>query len=242
MVMRAMHDAHNHMRGVHTPVRWPFHVHLSSHVCLGLVAITCPFLHPVRNMTTTELGAEALTMTGSTTDGSDDDEWRELLPPLLSAGAVNGQAGNGTGQIDDWPLRSYLKLGAIAASVPRARRHVRHVTREWGFAEFSEAIELAVSELATNALAASAGMGENPLIRVGLACDKARFLVLAWDGNPSPPIRRDADQDAEGGRGLLLVEALSERWDWHAHASLGGKVTWCEIAVTGPPESARRSR
>lgn len=177
-------------------------------------------------------------MTGSTADSFADDEWRELLPPFPSAGAGNNPAESSTLQADDWPLHSYLRLDAVAESVPRARRHARLLTRDWGFGEFSDAIELAVSELGTNALAASSGMRDNPLIRVWLLCDKARFLVLVWDRDPSPPIRRDADQDAEGGRGLLLVEALSERWDWHAHKNLGGKVTWCEIAVTGPPQSS----
>lgn len=56
-----------------------------------------------------------------------------------------------------------------------------------------------VSELATNSIAASSGVRDSPLIRVWLLCDKARFLVLVWDRNPSPPIRREAGQDAEGG-------------------------------------------
>ena len=74
-------------------------------------------------MTSTYLGAEALTMTRSTADGFDDDEWRDLGPPLPPARAGHGQAGNDTEQVDDWPLRSYLKLSAVAGSVPCARRH-----------------------------------------------------------------------------------------------------------------------
>ncbi len=36
----------------------------------------------------------------------------------------------------------------------------------------------------------------------------------------------DAGQDAEGGRGLLLVEAISHRWSWYATPEQGGKVVW----------------
>jgi hypothetical protein len=217
------------------------HVMCGTHVRMsGPGGHKVPIPFTLLGMTTTGLAAEALTMTGPTA-GCFDDEWRALLPPLLPAGAGDGGAGdgrarNGAGQVDDWPLRSHLKLGAVAGSVPCARRHARHVTRDWGFGEFSDAIELAVSELAANAVAASAGMGDSPLIRVWLLCDKARFLVLVWDRNPSPPVRREAGWGAESGRGLLLVAALSEQWNWHAPARLGGKVTWCEIAVTDPPE------
>jgi hypothetical protein len=34
----------------------------------------------------------------------------------------------------------------------------------------------------------------------------------------------DPAEDAEAGRGLLLVEAVSARWDWRALADGGGKV------------------
>jgi len=36
----------------------------------------------------------------------------------------------------------------------------------------------------------------------------------------------DVDEQAEGGRGLLLVEALSAKWDWYTQTEMGGKVVW----------------
>lgn len=170
-------------------------------------------------------------MTGWVGDGFEDDECCDWPSLLLSA-----QSERGDERADDWPLRAFLKLGAVPGSVPCVRRHARHVVREWGFGEFGDAIELVVSELATNAVNASLDMRESPLVRVWLLCDKARIRVLVWDGNPSPPVRQQAGEDAEAGRGLLLVEAFSEQWGWHAHHSLGGKITWCQVSVTGPPE------
>jgi hypothetical protein len=35
--------------------------------------------------------------------------------------------------------------------------------------------------------------------------------------------------DAESGRGLFLVETLSERWGWYQTQNPDGKVTWCEL-------------
>jgi hypothetical protein len=39
----------------------------------------------------------------------------------------------------------------------------------------------------------------------------------------------DADDDAENGRGLLLVQAVSVRWGWHFPPDIGGKVVWAQI-------------
>jgi hypothetical protein len=61
--------------------------------------------------------------------------------------------------------------------------------------------------------------------------DKAQVVIAVWDGIPQPPVHRDATEDAETGRGLLLVEALSTRWGWHFPPGLGGKVVWAQAAL-----------
>jgi hypothetical protein len=96
---------------------------------------------------------------------------------------------------------------------------------EWGLAEFSESTELLVAELITNAMQASrAAMQDDPL-RFWLVSDKAQVVVLVWDASPLPPVPMDVD-DAENGRGLLLVQAVSARWGWHFPPDVGGKVVW----------------
>jgi hypothetical protein len=37
-------------------------------------------------------------------------------------------------------------------------------------------------------------------------------LVLVWDGSPLVPEQQEPGMEAEGGRGLLLVETVSVRW------------------------------
>jgi len=39
-------------------------------------------------------------------------------------------------------------------------------------------------------------------------------IVEVWDLSTALPAAKQPDPDAEGGRGLLLVEALTERWGW----------------------------
>lgn len=130
----------------------------------------------------------------------------------------------------EWPLRSFLELGAFPGAVPCARLHVRQLLWEWGITEFSEGVELLVSELLTNAVKASRYLDGISPVRLWLLSDKARVLTLVWDANPRPPVRMSIDEEAEGGRGLVLVETLSQKWDWYAHPELGGKVVWSLVA------------
>ena len=120
----------------------------------------------------------------------------------------------GTTMADEWPLQNFIELGALATAVGCARLHVRQLLWEWGVTELSEPLELIVSELLTNAVKASQTMENRPPVRLWLLSDKARVLVLVWDANPQPPIQADVDLESESGRGLLLVESLSDKWDW----------------------------
>jgi len=144
-----------------------------------------------------------------------------------------------TDMADNWPLHSYLELGAFPGAVPCARLHSRQLLWEWGLTDFSDTIELLVSELVTNAVAASQAMKPIAPVRMWLLSDKARVVILVWDTNPHPPVRREVTEEAERGRGLLLVEALSDKWSWYVPEGLGGKLVWCEIPAGSAPEMHR---
>jgi len=66
--------------------------------------------------------------------------------------------------------------------------------------------------LVTNAVAASRSVARGLPVRLWLLCDKARVLIVVWDGCPQAPVRIDAGGDEESGRGLLLVETISGQW------------------------------
>src|ERR1700685_2853268 len=53
----------------------------------------------------------------------------------------------GDSMADEWPLRSFLELGALPGAVPCARLHDRQVVWEWGLGGASADIELLGSEL-----------------------------------------------------------------------------------------------
>jgi anti-sigma regulatory factor (Ser/Thr protein kinase) len=125
-----------------------------------------------------------------------------------------------------WPHRTFLELGALPSAVPCARLHTRQVLWEWGLAEFSESTELLVAELTTNAVQISRAAMQDDPIRLWLVSGKAQVVVLVWDASPLPPVPMDVSDDAENGRGLLLVQAVSARWGWHFPPDVGGKVVW----------------
>ncbi len=132
-----------------------------------------------------------------------------------------------------WPWRTFLELGALAGAVPSARLHARLVLREWGLAALSDDTELLVSELVTNGVRASRAMGRDA-VRMWLVSDLRQVVVFVWDASPLSPARADPGADAESGRGLLLVEALSDRWG-HFGYDGGGKVVWAVAVGTRAP-------
>jgi hypothetical protein len=107
---------------------------------------------------------------------------------------------------------------------------------EWGLDDFTETVELVISELATNAQRASAGLTGGrydgrwtpgvPPIRLWLYADKERVLVQVWDGDHRLPERQNVDLEAESGRGLLLIDSLCTEWGSYVPEGESGKVVW----------------
>jgi anti-sigma regulatory factor (Ser/Thr protein kinase) len=132
----------------------------------------------------------------------------------------------------DWPLRSGLPLGPIPTAASCARAHTTQVLWEWGMAQMSDTAQLIVSELVSNAVTASLALDDGPFpVRFWLLSDRKQVLVLVWDASPDPPIRMQPSADVEGGRGLMLVDAMSTQWNWYSAAdNVEGKVVWALIS------------
>ncbi|MEU6578817.1 ATP-binding protein [Streptomyces sp. NPDC046805] len=111
-------------------------------------------------------------------------------------------------------------------SVPAARRFVAWSLTYWGLAEWERAddVLLCVSELATNAIVHGVPPGRGFLLRVRYDGDVLR--VETHDSGSGVP--RVADEADEGGRGLLLVAALADKWGVGERRP--GKAVWCEFA------------
>jgi PAS domain S-box-containing protein len=118
-----------------------------------------------------------------------------------------------------------LPQDPIAAS--EARDHVRQQLARWDLDELTMTTELLVSELVGNVVRHARGP-------IGLRLLRGRSLTCeVSDGSHTTPrIRRAQDTD-EGGRGLQLVAALSQRWGTRYTAD--GKCIWTEQPFPGAP-------
>lgn len=119
----------------------------------------------------------------------------------------------------------------VAPGDPEALTQARHMIRAavvaWGARRRSDEIELVADELITNALMHTEGPAIVTL-RVLTGTDR-RMRVEVEDSSSALPRRREAGESGVSGRGLLLVDLMSERWGVEARG--GGKCVWCEFVV-----------
>ncbi|MET9290785.1 ATP-binding protein [Streptomyces sp. NPDC003077] len=124
------------------------------------------------------------------------------------------------------PHHVALSLVPEPAQIRIARRFGDEQLRRWGLVHLTETTRLVVSELVTNSvLHGTAGrrvvlrmshVGDGVHLDVSGGCsDRSRL----WQPGP----------EEEGGRGLLIVRALAERWG----VSADGTSTWCTLRSAG---------
>ena len=132
---------------------------------------------------------------------------------------------------------SRLALGALPSAVPCARAHATAVLAMWGLARIADTAELVVCELVTNAIthgSVGARRGPIPVVYLDLSTDLTLLRIDVWDSSPHPPVMTpDFPAIAEGGRGLLLVDALCETWHADTVAGWPGKRVRAVLAI--PP-------
>lgn len=133
------------------------------------------------------------------------------------------------------PLTAGFSLAADAAYISWARAAAAGVLRAWGVRETTvQETVLIVSELTSNAIVHGAGP---ILIRLTLDHWEGTLTGAVTDTGPGWPCphHRDPGDLAEGGRGLLLVGELAERWGVTREADGVRKTAWFCIAV--PPSA-----
>jgi anti-sigma regulatory factor (Ser/Thr protein kinase) len=127
----------------------------------------------------------------------------------------------GADQVAAWDLPA--DPAVVADARGRATRQLAH----WGLDELAFTTELVVSELVTNAIRHSVGP-----IRLRLIRERALVCEVLDGGATAPHLRHPRTLD-EGGRGLLLVSQLTQRWGTRFRPD--GKIIWAEQPLTDPP-------
>ncbi|MFF0445294.1 ATP-binding protein [Streptomyces sp. NPDC004609] len=125
-------------------------------------------------------------------------------------------------------------LPAEGPSVGVARRMVRAYLRAHRHGDdVLESASLVISELVTNAIRHARGVRVTCSIQTRA---RAVRIEVGDDGVTEPPVRvRHGGVDEPGGRGLLLVDALSEDWGaFRREADEGpGTVVWAVVGAGG---------
>jgi anti-sigma regulatory factor (Ser/Thr protein kinase) len=130
--------------------------------------------------------------------------------------------------------RACLGLDAVLTSPGRARAWTREILWEWRLACLTDTAQAIVSELVSNAvLHASTGPGQ-PGIRLALAYGHGELAIQVTDRNPDfPQARHPAGYD-ENGRGLLMVQALSDSYGCYPLEDGTAGKTVCAVLRTVP--------
>jgi anti-anti-sigma factor len=112
----------------------------------------------------------------------------------------------------------------VSGAGRRARELVTDACARWGLPHLAGSACILATELVANA-AAHAGT----MLQLRIALRRRHLHLAVRDGSPAPPRRRSPDLD--GGRGLLLVDAVALAWGHLLTAD--GKVVWATLAREG---------
>lgn len=125
------------------------------------------------------------------------------------------------------------RLSATRRGARLARRLAVHHLDAWGIPhgdEVSDVIALIVAELSANAALHGLIRGRDFALRLLYTPATGLVRIEVSDTHPALPVRLAPPDDADGGRGLVLVEALASRWG--VTGRLGpGKTVWAEVDV-----------
>ncbi|MFF9772766.1 SpoIIE family protein phosphatase [Streptomyces sp. NPDC013978] len=112
---------------------------------------------------------------------------------------------------------------ADPSAVAEARKNALGRLDAWGLNDAAFVTELVVSELVTNAIRHA-----EPPVRLRLIHDESLICEVSDASSTAPHMRRARSYD-EGGRGLLLVAQLTQRWGTRPTST--GKTIWTEQAL-----------
>ncbi|MFF4252143.1 ATP-binding protein [Streptomyces sp. NPDC001663] len=134
-------------------------------------------------------------------------------------------------------------------ATPRAARLARHLAvnqlHAWGVpygTDPSDAVALIVAELAANAVTHGRVPGRDFELRLSLVAGSVRIEVTDTRADRHPHVLPPAKPLDESGRGLLLVDALADRWEVLDRDPPPGKTVRAEVDLPGWLSLARRAK
>lgn len=178
-------------------------------------------------------------------------------PPGLVAGQMRGQAMGGVNSarfggdgsslpfwltdvpsVPDDSLSRALTMPLDPQSVALARRWIRHTLDRWGLGDLADAAAQIASELTTNAIV-HADPDSSVVLLLMFAAGTLRLEVRDRD-RQNLPLPKNPTPTEIDGRGLVIVEAIADRWGVRVTSS--GKSVWTELDTGQAGKSADDGR
>jgi anti-sigma regulatory factor (Ser/Thr protein kinase) len=164
-------------------------------------------------------------------DDSPDDLVERLIRlaqeerPVLDDVAVLALSYRPTAQVAAHRTRTVRRTFPLDPSSPAAaRRFVADVLRQWRLEDVVHQVTLMASELVTNSV-----LHTSEELELTICADDERLHVEVVDHSERLPTVQHPDADAPGGRGLLIIEAVADRWGVDVRAA--GKAVWFEVLI-----------
>jgi len=139
----------------------------------------------------------------------------EVLPP-------NSYHASGPTQGDPLLEQASWAFLPVPKAIPALRRFVTGTLRCWGEEALVPDAALVVSEMATNAINHAISPFHASIVR-----SAGRVRISIEDAGPGSAVQRATTHEDISGRGIVIIDALSQRWGLGELPS--GKVVWAEF-------------
>ncbi len=133
------------------------------------------------------------------------------------------------------------QLDPQPAAPARARRITRDCLNRWNLPALTADAEAIASEIVTNACAAVPPGSAGVTIIYTIHATPTGLHIYTWDIGPGQPRPAHPDADAETGRGLTIIDALTNsNWGWWPTPASGGKVVRATLTAHNPHDTPPR--
>ncbi|WP_371790939.1 ATP-binding protein [Streptomyces sp. NBC_01471] len=125
-------------------------------------------------------------------------------------------------------------LPAGGQAVGEGRRFTGSLLHDWALSPLVDNAALIVSELLSNALryglgALPAWSGPGQAVWLGMLRRRGTVLFAVCDPSTAVPRLKEPDFLAQSGRGLHIIDCLSETWGWTTPGP-EGKAVWAAVS------------
>lgn len=117
----------------------------------------------------------------------------------------------------------YVAVFHHPSPVSAARRFVDTALDQWNLQDVVFDAQLVASELVTNAMRHAGGA-----VELLLVCRGPHIACAVSDDSDNPPVTTSPEYYDEFGRGLQLIQALTQCWGW-LPLQERGKLVWAAL-------------